>query len=70
MFALIFPGEGRYGNLDRKMRVPLPSTSFTVHYSLLYSYQKLCNEQATRQIKFVKRNIEARSRNHHCRVCR
>ena len=69
MFALVSPGEDRYRNLHCNMRITLPSTPFSVHYSLLHSYQKLCNKQATRQIKSVRCNIEARWRNHHCRVC-
>ena len=69
MFALVSPGEGHYRNLHCNMRISLPSTSFSVHYSFSYSYQKLYNWQATRQAVYVNRILEARSRNHHCCVC-
>jgi len=57
MFGLVFPGEGRYRNLHCNIRTPLPSTHFSVHYSLSY-YHKLCNDQATRQAMSLKRNIK------------
>ena len=68
MFALVFPGESRHRNLNCNIRIPLPSTHFSVHYSLSY-YQKLCNEQVTRQTMSLKRNTEVISRKHHRLVC-
>jgi len=68
MIALVFLGEGRYRNLHCNIRIPLHSTHLSVHHSLSY-YQKLCNEQMARQTMSLKRNIEARLRNHRRRVC-